>query len=88
MVRNNFSYKGEIEMVTAKVTSKGQITIPKEIREKLGIGPGEEICFEEKEGTIFIKKEVKESPFNEWMGYLKRKKGRSPDEIVEELRGR
>jgi hypothetical protein len=29
-------------MITAKVTSKGQVTIPKEIREKLGVHPGED----------------------------------------------
>ncbi len=35
-------------MITAKVTSKGQITLPKKIREKLGVHPGEELGFEEK----------------------------------------
>ena len=35
-------------MVTAKLTSKGQITIPKEVRDKLGIVSGEDIIFEEK----------------------------------------
>jgi len=75
-------------MITARVTSKGQVTLPKEIREKLGIEAGAKIRFEEKDGEIFIKKEVKRSPFTKWMGYFKEKKGESPDEIVEELRGR
>ena len=35
-------------MLKVKVTSKGQVTIPKEIRDKLGIRPGEDLAFEEK----------------------------------------
>ncbi|MBP1912207.1 AbrB/MazE/SpoVT family DNA-binding domain-containing protein [Thermococcus stetteri] len=30
-------------MVTVKVSSKGQIVLPKSIREKLGINPGDEV---------------------------------------------
>ena len=37
-------------MSKVKVTSKGQVTIPKEIRDKLGIRPGEGLAFEEKTG--------------------------------------
>lgn len=32
-------------MATATMTSKGQTTIPKEIREKLGLHPGDKIDF-------------------------------------------
>jgi AbrB family looped-hinge helix DNA binding protein len=32
-------------MTTSKLTSKGQITIPKEIRERLGVGPGDKLRF-------------------------------------------
>ena len=72
----------------AKMTSKGQVTIPKEIREKAGLEPGKEVYFEEKDGVVYIRKEIKKSPFHKWMGYLKDKKGQSPDEIIEKLRGR
>ncbi len=45
-----------------KVSSKGQITIPKDIRVQLGITPGEKVKFEEsKQG--FILKRVPESAF-------------------------
>lgn len=43
--------KGGI-MLKVKVTSKGQVTIPKEIRDKLGIRPGEGFAFEEKKWRI------------------------------------
>ncbi len=75
-------------MVTAKVTSKGQITIPKEIREKLGISPGEEIGFVERRGVFFIKKPMKRSPFEKWMGRLTDLKGAESDKIVDDLRGK
>ena len=32
-------------MVAAKITSKGQITVPKEVRDRLGVGPGDSLEF-------------------------------------------
>lgn len=75
-------------MLTAKVTSKGQITIPKEVREKLGIRPGEDLGFEEKKGVFYIKKSIKKSLFDKWVGRLETKKGRKTDAIIDELRGK
>jgi len=37
-----------------KVTTKGQVTIPQEIRERLGIGPGAEVEFEIEGKTVKI----------------------------------
>lgn len=74
-------------MITARLTSKGQITIPKIVRNKLGIATGEELIFEEKNGAFYFKKSIKESPFDKWTGYLKGDKKRT-DTIVEELRGK
>jgi AbrB family looped-hinge helix DNA binding protein len=43
-------------MATAAVTSKGQITIPLEVRKKLGIKPGDRVRFVEGErGEIILK---------------------------------
>lgn len=75
-------------MLTAKVTSKGQITIPKEVREKLGIRPGEDLGFEEKKGIFYIKKSIRKSLFDKWVGRLETKKGRKTDAIIDELRGK
>ena len=74
-------------MIIAKVTSKGQITIPKKVREKLGVHPGEDVGFEEKDGIVFIKKAVTKSPFDKWAGKLHRQKGKKTDDIIRDLRG-
>lgn len=41
-------------MELAKVTSKGQITIPIEIRKKLGIKNGDKILFVEESGRVYM----------------------------------
>ena len=41
-------------MELAKVTSKGQITIPVEIRNKLGIKNGDKVLFIEEEGRVYM----------------------------------
>jgi antitoxin PrlF len=43
-------------MQTSKLSSKGQITIPREIREKLGIEPGQLIAYEIREGEVILKR--------------------------------
>ena len=44
-----------------RVTTKGQVTIPQHIREKLGITPSTEVDFVEEEVRVFLvkQKEVK-----------------------------
>jgi len=39
-----------------RVTEKGQITIPKELRDELGIGPGSEVEFERQGDGVFVHK--------------------------------
>ena len=74
-------------MATAKITSKGQITLPKEVRRRLGIGPGDEVDFIEENGVYVLKKRVKGSPFDAYVGFLKNQRGSDTDQIIQELRG-
>jgi len=39
-----------------RVTEKGQVTIPKELRDALGIGPGTEVEFERRRDVIVVRK--------------------------------
>jgi AbrB family looped-hinge helix DNA binding protein len=52
----------------AKVTSKGQITVPVEIRRSLGVKPGDTIRFEQQEGGIRVVRDGDENPFEKWRG--------------------
>ena len=42
-----------------RVTTKGQVTIPQHIREKLNIGPYSEVDFVEKGGRVYLVKKIK-----------------------------
>lgn len=39
-----------------RITSKGQVTIPKDIREKIGLLPETEVEFEVRESEVILKK--------------------------------
>ena len=81
---------------TAKITSKGQITIPAEVRRALGVGEGDMVIFEaDGEGIRMVPKRAEESPFAKYRGignpgiptgreailrYLREATGRDPDE--------
>jgi len=41
-------------MEVAKITSRGQVTIPLDIRKRLGVREGDKIVFIEDQGRIFI----------------------------------
>jgi AbrB family looped-hinge helix DNA binding protein len=72
----------------ALVTSKGQVTIPKELRDKFGIEPGTQVDFSVAEDGIRVRKIVdRKKPFGV-LGRLKRElAGRTVAELLEELRG-
>lgn len=38
-----------------RVTSKGQVTIPKSIRDEAGIGPGSEVEFAIEDGAVILR---------------------------------
>ena len=40
--------------MASQVTSKGQITIPKKVRDFLGLSPGTAVTFEVREGDVVI----------------------------------
>jgi len=52
----------------AKVTSKGQITVPAEIRKSLGLKTGDHLRFEQQEGGIRLVRDTDENPFEKWRG--------------------
>ncbi len=74
-------------MAKTRITTKGQVTIPKEVRERLGLRPGDELEFTEEDGVFRLRKRLPPNPLRKYRGYLKEFAERDPDELVQELRG-
>jgi len=68
-----------------KVTRKGQVTIPKNIREKFGIKPGTSIKFRVVAGKCVIEKEITNEKIDKWIGYIGSSK--ITDKLISEIRG-
>ena len=55
----------ELDMEISKVSSKGQVTLPKKIRESLGLRPGDRISYAVDNGTVSIRRlESFDAPFH------------------------
>ncbi len=69
----------------ATVSQKGQVTIPKRLRERLGLRPGDALDFDEDRGRLIARKTGTADRVDAVYGIVRL--GRSTDEIIEELRG-
>lgn len=74
-----------------RITSKGQVTIPKEIRDEFGLLPGTEVEFVPSDGEIHVRKAVRGPKRGEEVVAHFRKAGRNfrmtTDEIMRLTRG-
>jgi AbrB family looped-hinge helix DNA binding protein len=78
-----------------RVTEKGQVTIPKEIRDRLKIGPGSEVDFiaDDKGARLVVVAEgrsVSDDDFETWLNSVTGTfdtQGMTSDEYMEWLRG-
>ena len=65
----------------AKVTSKGQVTLPVELRDRLGIEPGDHVLFlEQADGTYALR--VRSGTFADLRGILRGKAAQPTDDQV------
>lgn len=49
--------------MATNITSKGQVTVPKRLRDRLGLAPGSAIEFElSEDGRVFLTKAVEATP--------------------------
>jgi AbrB family looped-hinge helix DNA binding protein len=69
----------------ATVSEKGQVTIPKRLRDRMGIGAGQVLEFREERGRLVATKVTVEDPVASVFGVLEL--GRATDEVIAELRG-
>lgn len=68
------------------VSERGQITIPKRLRDRLGLRAGTVLDFEEAEGTLVGRKLVPADHLDDLIGILPRPPG-GTDAAIRELRG-
>ncbi len=70
-----------------KIGERGQVTIPKGVRERYGLLPNIEVEFVQEESGILLRKRARRvSPVEKVYGILKKKS--KTDDIIEALRGR
>lgn len=75
---------------TMRVTEKGQVTIPKHVRDEFGIGPGTEVRFEIRDRSIVVVKDADEPTRGQQLADRLRGRGdvhMSTDEIMALTRG-
>lgn len=71
----------------AIISEKGQITVPKSIRDRLGLKPGQILDFETQGGRMIAKKKGAGDSLDEVVGLLKNEI-HDVDDYVEKIRGR
>ncbi len=69
----------------AIVSEKGQVTIPKALRERMGIRPGQVLEFTAERGRLVARKLVDDDRFDRLRGILTL--DRPVDELIDEMRG-
>lgn len=52
----------------ARITSKGQVTVPHEIRQALGVRPGDQLLFEKDSHGFRVRPVRAKSPFEKYRG--------------------
>ncbi len=76
------------KLMRALVTTKGQVTIPKELRDRFAIEPGAQLDFTATDDGIRLRKVVDRRKQSKVLGCLKAElEGRAVMDILTELRG-
>lgn len=75
-----------------KIGERGQVTIPKKIRERFGLNPETEVEFRVVNGSVVLRKAPKKLDLRKWKGRCKDSFAElgysSVDKFVDDVRGR
>lgn len=74
--------------MNATISEKGQVTIPKRLREQLGLKNGTVLEFHAEKGNLIAKKLPKANPLDAWIGKGTLPIGKSADDYVQQIRDR
>jgi AbrB family looped-hinge helix DNA binding protein len=69
-----------------RVSERGQITIPKKVRERLGIRPGQELEVREQDGAIIASKALTTDPLTTVTGIIEIDE--RTDALIDKIRGK
>ena len=72
----------------SRITSKGQITIPQEIRNRFGFLPGMEVDIVVEDEKPVIVRNRRENRFLKWLGRGNRPDRQGIDRTIAQVRGR
>lgn len=61
-------YNSYFLRMNSVLSEKGQITIPKRLRENLGLVPGTVLDFSEEDGRLVARRNESENPVRKWRG--------------------
>jgi len=75
-----------MKSMKSRVAERGQVTIPKRLRDRLGVKPGTVLEFSEERGRLIAVKSGGTDPVTEIQGCLGKKI--STDAVMAQLRGR
>jgi antitoxin PrlF len=83
MIKN--AYFKNRKSLNAVVADRGQVTIPKKLRDSLGITPHTVLEFEEENGRLVVTKVVPGDPVSRVRGCVRM--GKRTDAVIRDLRG-
>ncbi|HEX2254421.1 MAG TPA: AbrB/MazE/SpoVT family DNA-binding domain-containing protein [Thermoanaerobaculia bacterium] len=69
----------------ARITSKGQVTIPKQVRDRLGLAAGTQVVFELDTDGVRLRKLPPGTALDRWTGVLELPQ--EVDDFIGDLRG-
>lgn len=69
----------------ATIGERGQVVIPKRLRDRFDLRPGQQVEFEEEPGRLVLTKSVEPDALAKFYGILKLPM--STDELIDEMRG-
>lgn len=79
------SYASGMKAARATVSERGQVVIPKALRDRLGLRPGQQLEMSEEQGRLVARKVTEQDPVDRAYGVLKLR--RPVDDVIRELRG-
>jgi len=85
-------YAIQVTLQNMKISRRGQVTTPKDLRERFGLRPETEVEFQVVNNSILLRKKPGELSLTRWKGRCRKSFKElgytRADEFIEEVRGR